>query len=92
LAANVDGSGDASTEPLTQDNTTWNFGTGNNWNKHAKYFAYVNQVGSQGYVCVFPETSYGGTPISIPLGHAASRSAVFGQSNAFQSNKACPKP
>jgi hypothetical protein len=90
LAENADGGGDASTELLTQDNGTWNFGSGNNWNNRCKYFAYVKAVNNQDHVCVFPSTNYGGTPIVVRLGQALSRSAAFGQSNAFSAGK-CPK-
>lgn len=91
MAQNADGSGDASTELLTEDNSTWAFGSGNNWNNRCKYFAYIKAVGNQDRVCVFPNTSYGGAAVVVPLGHAVTRSAAFGQSNAFSPSK-CPKP
>jgi hypothetical protein len=90
LAANADGSGDASTELLTQANSTFNFGTGNNWNKRSRYFAYLKAVQSWNRMCVFPETSYKGTPIVIPLGQARSMSAVYGQSNSGPGRNNCP--
>ena len=90
LAQNAAGSGDASTELLTQDNSTWDFGSGNNWNNRCKYFAYVKAVNNLDRVCVFPNTNYGGTPVVVPLGRAVTRGAAFGQSNAYSAGK-CPK-
>lgn len=92
LAEMANGGGNASTELLTEDNGTFNFGTGNNWNKRSRYFAYVKAIGSFTHVCVFPELNYAGTPIVIPLGQARSMSGVFGQSNAWPNNPKCPKP
>jgi hypothetical protein len=91
IAQNADGSGDASTELLTQDNSTWNFGSGNNWNNRCRYFAYIKAVSSQDRVCVFPSANYAGTAVGVPLGRAVTRPAAFGQSNAFSAGK-CPKP
>jgi hypothetical protein len=92
LAENENGGGNASTELLTQDNSTFNFGSGNNWNKRSRYFAYVKAIDSFAYVCVFPEPNYGGTPVVVPLGQARTAKAGFGQSNAWPNHPKCPKP
>jgi hypothetical protein len=91
MAENADGSGNASSEPLTGKNATFNFGTGNNWNNRARYFAYLNNAHGA-YVCVYPSTNYGGTPLVIPLGQARSKSAPFGQGNAWPDPPSCPAP
>jgi hypothetical protein len=92
LAANPDGGGDASTELLTEQNNTFNFGSGNNWNNRSRYFAYLKAIGSYQWVCVYPSTNLGGTPLVVPLGQSRSMSKAFGQSNAFPNSTKCPKP
>jgi len=57
----------------------------------ARYFAYLNAVGSFQYVCVFPQLNLGGTPLVIPLGQARARAAAYGQSNAFPDMPACSR-
>jgi hypothetical protein len=91
MAYDANGGGMASSEPLTEVNPTFNFGANNDWNNKARYFAYLNAVGSFPYVCVFPQLNLGGTPLVIPLGQARAQSAAFGQSNAFPDMPACSR-
>ncbi|MET0385750.1 MAG: hypothetical protein ABW321_07310 [Polyangiales bacterium] len=94
MAVNADGGGAASTELLTENNPSFDFRTNgrpnNNWNNRARYFAYVGQVQGWDRICVFPEGSYGGTPIVIPLGQARSTDMMFGASNAGPDHPNCP--
>ena len=87
MAENADGSGDAVS--ITGRNGSFNTLDGSNWNDRAKYFAYIDRIHGD-RVCVFPKENEGGTPLVIPVGEARTRTAAFGQSNAWPNDQTCP--
>lgn len=92
LAEASSGGGAASTELLTEKNDSFNFGSGNNWNKRARYYSYIKAVKGWKHMCVFPEVNQAGTPVIIPLGTRSAPSAnPFGASNAGPGEKNCPQ-
>jgi hypothetical protein len=90
MAQEPNGGGAAHDDAEDGNNSDFDFGDDDNWNKRARFFAYINQVDDAKYVCVFPETDYKGTPIMVPFGQSLNTAEPFGQSNAWPGEKGCP--
>lgn len=89
MAENSDGSGDAVI--ISGRNSSFAELAGSDWRNRARYFGYLDE--SHGAcVCVFPQTSEGGTPLVISLGQVKTKSSGFGQSNSWNNPPICDCP
>jgi len=88
IAENADGTGAAVV--FDGRNDTFAFKE-SNWNNRAKYFGYLYRAHGP-YVCVYPNLMNAGTSFVIQLGTVRTKSAGFGQSNAWPLEGLCESP
>lgn len=89
MAENSDGSGDAVI--ISGRNSTFAELAGSDWRNRARYFGYLDEIHGA-CVCVFPQTSEGGTPLVISLGQVKTKASGFGQSNSWNNPPTCDCP